>query len=90
MGQGNEADRKAALKWAEARAREIRAELDSLYSFFPELRGQVRVRAASGSPDGRRKRRPPTAAERKKISQGMRKLWARRRAERGKQTKQAS
>jgi leucyl-tRNA synthetase len=71
MGRSDGADRRAALKWAEKRVREIREELDGLYRLFPELRSHA----------GPRKRRPPTAADRRKISQGMRKLWARRKAE---------
>ena len=90
MGRG-ESDRKAALKWAERRACEIREELDGLYRLFPELRGQVSAaRVGDGSPKERRKRRPPTAAQRRKISEGMRKLWARRKTEQTKIAKRAS
>lgn len=90
MGQ-READRKAALKWAETRAQELREELDGLHRFFPELRGQLRkTRVGDTSLKERRKRRPPTAAERRRISEGMRKLWARRKAEEAKVAKRAS
>ena len=87
MGQRDGADRRAALKWAENRVREIREELDGLYRLFPELGGRLQSPDIVGRPAERRKRRPPTAADRRKISQGMRKLWARRKAEQAKDEK---
>lgn len=89
MGQTDEADRRAALKWADTRVREIREELEGWYRLFPELRGQARSVASAGVRP-RRKRRPPTAASRRKISEGMRKLWAKRKADQAKPAKRAS
>ena len=82
MKQSLGLSRQFELVGAEARIRQIRAEIDDIYRMYPELRGR-RLRAVIDAPKGRarRKRRPPTAAERRKISAGMKKLWARRRAE---------
>lgn len=81
MKQGVD-DREFTLLGAEVKVKELKAGIEDIYRRFPELRR----RRSSGAADDtagkvRRKRRPPTDAERRKISAGMRRLWARRRAE---------
>jgi len=73
--------RDLAKKGALARVEEIRAELNSIYQSFPELRG-----ASSGAADmrdgkGRRKSRI-SAAGRERIRQAQLKRWAAVRAKR--------
>jgi hypothetical protein len=74
---------------AEARVRELSAELASIFKVFPDLRGGAngvgvkapRGRAAS-APGGRKRRKMSTAA-RKAVGERMRAYWAARRAEKG-------
>lgn len=72
----------ARLQWArigaEARLRELEEERASILAAFPELRraGQAGARRAAG-----RTRRTMSAAARKRMSAGMRKYWARRKAQ---------
>ena len=70
---------------AEARLQELRQEIESIYAAFPELRRRaagsrkrVAVRRAK-SPRPRR-RQSWTTAQRKAVSQRMRKYWAARKA----------
>jgi hypothetical protein len=79
-------DRKTYIRMgAEARLREIEAELDSIWRMFPELRNSHRTLGQNVAvPAARaRKRRPMTAAQRKAVSGWMRRYWAKRRAAKG-------
>ena len=74
--------RSLALVGARARLSTLQGELASLLATFPELRG-ARVSAAEGSPLKRKKpgrKHPMSAAEKKAVSERMRKYWADRRA----------
>ena len=70
--------REYARRGAQARALELRSELESIYRTFPELRRTGSDAAGSGRP-ARGRRKPMTAAERKAVSTRMRKYWASRR-----------
>jgi hypothetical protein len=68
---------------AEARARELVAELKEIYKAFPDL---GRGASGRGSEVGngrsvRRKRKPMTAAQKKAVGERMKKYWAARRKE---------
>jgi hypothetical protein len=85
--------RELALVGARAKLLTLRTEIASLVRLFPELgRGS---QARSGGVDvGLTKRRkkpgrkhPMSAAERKAVSERMRKYWAERRAAKGKKVK---
>jgi hypothetical protein len=73
-----------ALVGARARLHALQGELASLLATFPELRGaRGRAVAAEGSLLKRKKpgrKRPMSAAEKKAVSERMRKYWAERRA----------
>jgi hypothetical protein len=73
-----------ALVGARARLHALQGELASLLATFPELRGaRGRTVAAEGSLLRRKKpgrKRPMSAAEKKAVSERMRKYWAERRA----------
>src|ERR1044072_2057288 len=81
--------RALALVGARARLMTLRTEIASLVRLFPELgRGS---QPTAGDEEGGTKRRkkpgrkhPMSAAERKAVSERMRKYWAERRAARGK------
>lgn len=83
-----------ARRGAEARITELQQEMDAIHAAFPELRGDRKSgqtgRGARGGTEGvsvsaqaaptRRRGRPRmTAAQRKAVSQRMRKYWAARR-----------
>ena len=72
--------REYARRGAQARALELRAELESIYRTFPELR-RAASDAAGGAGRARGRRKPMTAAERKAVSTRMRRYWAARRKE---------
>lgn len=63
---------------ASARLIEIEQERDAILRAFPELRAAGRM---SGSPRTPRPRRKLSAAAKRKLSAGMRKYWARRKAQ---------
>lgn len=85
--------REYALLGAEARARQLTDELEQIYQAFPELRRgtagrgrraagarTARVSAGAAAAGGaRRRRKPMTAAQKKAVSERMRKYWAERR-----------
>jgi hypothetical protein len=71
-------EREWAYEGATVRLRRLREEIEQIYRTFPELRGQ-RVKSAPAAVS--RKRASPTAADRRKMSAGMRRYWARRKAE---------
>jgi hypothetical protein len=82
--------RALALVGARARLMTLRTEIASLVRLFPEL-GRGSQLKAGGEVAGVTKRRkkpgrkhPMSAAERKAVSERMRKYWAERRAARGK------
>ena len=80
---GDSTLREFALVGARAKFAALQAELASLVATFPELartRGAKAVAAAPGGKRGRKK--PMTAAERKAVSERMRKYWAERRDKR--------
>ena len=77
--------RSFALVGARARLGALQAEVASLLATFPELRGARGAKAAAtdGSLPARKKsgrKRPMSAAEKKAVSERMRKYWADRRA----------
>lgn len=74
MAKSSDVQRKWALVGAEARLKEVQAEIAEIYRVFPELRSGrpvvgVGTKTRQFSPKGK-------AA----ISEGMRKYWARRKA----------
>jgi seryl-tRNA synthetase len=71
--------KKWALVGAEARLKEVQAEIAEIYRVFPELRSRrVKVNADEGAAH---KRRRFSAKGKAAISEGMRKYWARRKAQ---------
>jgi hypothetical protein len=72
--------REFALIGARARLQELRDEQTKLREVFPELFRSGRA-AAENNPEGRprRRRRRMSAAQRKAVSERMRKYWADRR-----------
>jgi hypothetical protein len=74
--------RRLARLGAVARLEQLRQEEAAIRAEFPELFGGRRGNGAVSAPEGgRRKRRRPamTAAQRKEVSERMRKYWAERR-----------
>jgi hypothetical protein len=71
---------------AEARLQELRQELESIYAAFPDLRrGGVGSRTRTAGRQAKRpraRRQSWTAAQRKAVSDRMRKYWAARKAAR--------
>jgi hypothetical protein len=74
--------RSLALVGARARLGVLQAEIASLLATFPELRGGRALAAAPAPRQGKKRgrKRPMTAAEKKAVSERMRKYWAERRA----------
>ena len=78
--------RSLALVGARARLSTLQAEVASLLATFPQLRSGRLARGASGGDAAPRKgkkpgrKRPMSAAEKKAVSERMRKYWAERRA----------
>lgn len=67
-----------ALRGAQARVAELKAELAEIYKTFPELaRGGGVV--ASAKPAASRRRKPMSPAQKKAIGLRMKKYWADRR-----------
>ena len=73
---------------ATARLKEIQEELAAIYRAFPDLKGQRSL--APIAPAGRQKRKRFSAEGKRAISEGMRKYWARRKANAAKAAKAAS
>lgn len=72
-----------ARSGAEARLQELRREIESIYATFPDLRSSTgaRRRVSGVKVRARRARRQSwTAAQRKAVSDRMRKYWATRKA----------
>lgn len=72
-----------ALKGAAARLKEIDEELRAIFDAFPELRGSAKHLSVSlpvVAAVGLKKRRTMSPEARKRMSAGMRKFWARRKA----------
>jgi hypothetical protein len=76
--------RRLALIGAQARLKEMFDELDEIYALFPELRPGGKSRVPSVVGDAPRRFSPKGKAA---ISEGMRKYWARRKAEAAKAAK---
>jgi hypothetical protein len=77
-----------AKRGAEARYKELKAELAELVKVFPHLRYGAAVSpampdAVEEGPTRRRGRRRMSAAQRKAVSDRMKKLWAARRKAKG-------
>ena len=70
-----------ARRGAEARVAELTAELNAIYSAFPDLRrGSARSAIATTGAGGRRRRRKPmSAAQKAAVSKRMKAYWAARR-----------
>ena len=69
-----------ARRGAMARVAELQTELAGIYSTFPELRRTDVAGDAETAPRrARGRRKPMTAAQRRAVSQRMRKYWAARR-----------
>jgi hypothetical protein len=90
-------DMKALAKaGAEARIRELQAELAEIERAFPDLRGRASRRlpvrreqpseeeSGASSPVRKRKRRGMSAAQRKAVGERMKKYWAERKKQAGK------
>lgn len=77
MATVSEAHKRWALVGAEARLKEVQAEIAEIFRIFPELRDGVRRGASAGTPVRSRRFSPKGKAA---ISEGMRKYWARRKA----------
>ncbi len=71
--------REYAKRGALVRATELRAELASIYRAFPELRRSESAGGEATARKQRRRRKGMSAAQRKAVSQRMRKYWAARR-----------
>jgi len=71
-----------ALVGARARLGALQAEVASLLTTFPELRGGKGATGGARLPRGKKpgRKRPMSAAEKKAVSERMRKYWAERRA----------
>jgi hypothetical protein len=69
-----------ALLGATIRLQQIEAERAEIYAAFPQLREGQQGRAISDTPAGVRKRRTFSPAAKKRMAEGMRKYWAKRRA----------
>ena len=74
--------RSFALVGARARLGALQAEVASLLATFPELRGGQSAASAAGAGPRKKpgRKRPMSAAEKKAVSERMRKYWADRRA----------
>ncbi len=78
MANSVELQRKWALAGAEARLKEVQAEVAEIYRVFPELRGRSAPGRAASESAPRKRRFSPKGRE--AISEGMRKYWALRKA----------
>lgn len=79
MAKPMDLQKKWALVGAEARLKEVQAEIAEIYRVFPELRSRrVAMSAADSTAE---KRRRFSAKGKAAISEGMRKYWARRKAQ---------
>ena len=74
--------RSFALVGARARLGALQAEVASLLATFPELRGGRGAAPVAGAASRKKpgRKRPMSAAEKKVVSERMRKYWAERRA----------
>lgn len=73
--------RQWALIGAQARVEQLEQERTAIFKAFPELRrgGRASLPGSAGSAD--RPRRKMSAAAKKRMSAGMRRYWAKRRAQ---------
>lgn len=78
---GDSTLREFALVGARAKYAALEAELASLVATFPELAKSRGVKAGTAAPGRKRGRKKPmTPAERKAVSERMRKYWSERRS----------
>lgn len=89
MAKSADVQRKWALVGAEARLKEVQAEIAEIYEVFPELRFGNRS-AAPLSPAPATRTRQFSPKGKAAISDGMRKYWARRKAAAAKAAKAAA
>lgn len=86
MALSRDALLRLARSGAAARVQELQAELEAIYRTFPDLRRGVpasRVAAAKATPAAakpERSRKAWSAADRKAVSERMKKYWAARKA----------
>lgn len=74
--------RKWALAGAAARMMELQEELDAIFQVFPELRDRAgAIGGTRGATAPRRRKRRFSSEAKRRMSEGMRKYWARRRAQ---------
>ena len=76
--------RQLALVGARARVVELKAELSALIKAFPEIGSGTGVALSSGKRRKPGRKSPMSAAERKAVSERMKKYWAGRRAAKAK------
>lgn len=79
MVKSMDLQKKWALVGAEARLKEVQAEIAEIYRIFPELRSRRMV--VSADEGVAQKGRRFSAKGKAAISEGMRKYWARRKAQ---------
>ena len=72
--------KRLALPGARARLSALQAEVAALLATFPELGGARAARASGATRKKPGRKRPMSAAEKKVVSERMRKYWADRRA----------
>ncbi len=79
-----------ALKGAMARLKEIDEERAGILAVFPELQHSARSAAKTAPAAAAKTQRKMSPEARKRMSEGMRKFWARRKASAKSKTKGAS
>lgn len=84
MATSNVDFKKLAEVGAAVRVSELRAELESLYKWFPGLRGGRKASVEQAPTKPLKPRLTMTAAQKKAVSIRMKKYWAGRRAAAGK------
>ncbi len=86
MAVAADSQRRFAVVGAEARIRELQTEISEIYELFPELKGRRTAKIEPAQAGKRRFSSKGKAA----ISEGMRKYWARRKAQQAKAAKATS
>ena len=80
MARTTDVDRDFALIGAAAKVKELQAEIDAIYQRYPDLRLRRRALITTGGTTVSKKR-SFSKTGRRAISEGMRKYWARRKAQ---------
>lgn len=78
MAKSADVQKKWALVGAEARLKEVQAEIAEIFRIFPELRTAKSARATATVSSSKNRQFSPKGKA--AISEGMRKYWARRKA----------